>query len=184
MRKKRGMAKAGAILVIFLLLTGTTQIVCSQEARAEKGFGSVISVNPFGLLFGIANAEYEKVWKPNMSLIGQGLFSFRSSGNWKWSIFGGGVGIKRYLNPTAPEKLWFGGNVNLQYVSAEYWGGKDSSIFLGLTGLAGYKWIFGQFTVEPSVGLGISIGSLSIGGESVPLAGVGPAVGFNLGYAF
>jgi len=51
--------------------------------------------------------------------------------------------------------------------------------------LAGGKWIFGEgFTVEPSVGLGISIGSLSILGESVPLTGVGAAVGFNLGYAF
>ncbi len=184
MRGKRRMAKAGAILVIFILLTGGIQIVSAQEARAEGEFGSVISANPIGLLFGIANAQYEKVWKSNMSLIGQALFGFRTSGRWRWSIFGGGVGIKRYLHPTAPGELWFGGNASLQYVSAEYWGDKDSSIFLGLTGLAGYKWIFGQFTVEPSLGLGISIGSLSIRGKSVPFAGLGAAVGFNLGYAF
>jgi len=184
MSGKRGMAKAGAILVMFILLIGGTQMVSSQEARAEGEFGSVISVNPIGLLLGVANVEYEKVWKPNMSLVGQGLFAFRSSGHWKWSIFGGGVGIKRYLNPTAPEKLWFGGNASLQYVSAEYWGDKDSSIFFGLTGLAGYKWIFGQFTVEPSIGLLMSIGSLSIAGQSIPISGVGGALGLSLGYAF
>ncbi len=184
MREKRGMAKAGAILVIFLLLIGATQILSAQEARAEEGFGSVISVNPFGLLFGIANAEYEKVWKPNMSLVGQALFSFGSSGRWEWSTFGGGVGIKRYLNPSAPEKLWFGGNASLQYISAEYWGDRGSGVFFGLMGLAGYKWIFGQFTVEPSFGLLISIGSLSIGGRSYPGAGMGAGVGLGLGYAF
>lgn len=35
MRGKRGMAKVGVILVIFLLLIGGTQMVSSQEARAE-----------------------------------------------------------------------------------------------------------------------------------------------------
>lgn len=184
MRGKRGMAKAGAMLVIFLLLIGATQMVSSQEARAEEEFGSVISVNPIGLLLGVANAEYEWVWKSNVSLVGQALFVFRRSGDWRWTLFGGGVGGKRYLNPTSPEKLWFGGNASLQYVSAEYWGDKDSGIFFGLTGLAGYKWIFGQFTVEPALGLTIAIGSLSILGESIPLAGVGPAVGVSLGYAF
>ena len=160
-------------------------MVSSQEARAEGEFGSVISVNPIGLLLGVANAEYEKVWKPNLSLVGQALFAFSSSGGWSWTLLGGGVGVKRYLNPSAPEKLWFGGNASIQYVSAKYGGERDSSIFFGATGLVGYKWVFGEgFTVEPFVGLGISIGSLSIGGESVPLAGVGPAVGISLGYAF
>ena len=54
------MAKAGTMLVIFLLVIGATQVVSSQEARAQEEFGSVISVNPIGLLLGVANAEYEK----------------------------------------------------------------------------------------------------------------------------
>ncbi len=185
MTGRRGMAKVGTVLVMFLLLIGGTQMVFSQEARAEGEFGNVISVNPFGLLLGVANAEYEKVWKPNMSFVGQAVFAFRSSGRWDWTLLGGGVGVKRYLNPTAPEKLWFGGNASVQYVSAEYRGDSDSSLFFGLAGLVGYKWIFGErFTVEPSLGLLISIGSLSIEGESIPISGVGGALGISLGYAF
>jgi hypothetical protein len=184
MRWKRGMAKAGIILVVFLLLTGATQIASPQEARAQAEFGSVISINPFGLLLGVANAEYEKVWKPNMSFVGQAVFASRSSGDWDWMLLGGGVGVKRYLNSTAPEKLWFGGNASLQYVSADYGREEGSSVFLGLAGLVGYKWIFGQFTVEPSIGLLMSIGSLSIAGESIPITGVGGTLGISLGYAF
>jgi len=185
MTGRKGMAKVGTVLVMLLLLIGGTQVVFSREARAEGEFGNVISVNPFGLLLGVANAEYEKVWKPNMSFVGQAVFAFRSSGRWDWTLLGGGVGAKRYLNPTAPEKLWLGGNASVQYVSAEYRGDSDSSLFFGLAGLVGYKWIFGErFTVEPSLGLLISIGSLSIEGESIPISGVGGTLGISLGYAF
>lgn len=185
MTGRRGMAKVGTVLVMFLLLIGGTQMVFSQEARAEGEFGNVISVNPFGLLLGVANVEYEKVWKPNMSFVGQVVFASESSGRWDWTLLGGGVGVKRYLNTTAPEKFWFGGNASVNYVSAEYRRDSDSSFFLGLAGLVGYKWIFGErFTVEPSFGLLISIGSLSIEGESIPISGLGGALGISLGYAF
>jgi|GEM_PF-3193221 len=185
MTGKRAMAKVGTVLMMFLLLIGGTQMVFSQEARAEGEFGSVISVNPMGLFLGGSFAEYEKVWKPNMSFVGQAHLSFRDSGRWESTVLGAGVGIKRYLNLSAPERLWFGGSASLEYHSAEYRGDEESSIFFGLRGAVGYKWIFGErFTVEPALVLAILIGSLSIEGRSYPWEGINGEVGVGVGYAF
>lgn len=185
MRGKRRVAKAAAILVMFLLLIGSAQMVFSEEARAEGEFGNVISVNPMGLFLGGSFAEYERVWKSNMSFVWQAHLSFRDSGRWESTVLGAAGGINRYLNPSAPERLWFGGRWSLEYHSAERGGDEDSSIFVGLRGAAGYKWIFGErFTVEPALVLAILIGSLSIEGRSYPWEGINGEVSLSVGYTF
>ena len=194
MRAKGAMAKAGTIMAIFLLLTAATQMISGQEGRAQSEFVSIISGNPIALPFSILEAEYEKVWTPNMSLVGRVAFASQTRerywGDCRSARFGGSVGIKRYLTPTAPEKSWYEVNVGLQYVSVECSGryvGSVSSrgILFGITGVVGYKWVFGRLTVEPTLGMSIS-SSLYVQrvGETFTIKGLGSGIGVRLGYIF
>jgi len=174
--------KLKMILIGFLFL-----IISPKDGLSEGSpdFKRVVSVNPLGLVLGVGNVSYEWVIKPDFSGVGNLSFSFAKSGGWNWSAFGGGGGVKKYLKPEAPQGLWYGGEGGLLIYSAEYLGIRSSSTFISLGGLVGYKWIVKEgFTIEPQGGLYLSLGSLEILGEGMPLGAISPGIGLNIGYAF
>lgn len=170
----------------------------SEEA---VDFKRVVSVNPVGLVYGIANVGYEWVITPDFAGVGNLLYTSAKFGDWQWSAFGIGGGIKKYAKPTAPEGFWYGGQGGVLIFSAKYkyttveWEDlrytyreeteEGSSTFFALAGLGGYKWIFGEgFVIEPQGGLALIMGRLELLGENIPISTIGACFGVNIGYAF
>jgi len=169
--KKKGICLVLAMMLI-LGVVGTT-------ALAKNRPGSVVSTNVIGLAQGVINLEYEKVLNPGMSLyvsprllIGGGLTGF-----------GMIAGIKKYLNSTAPEGLWFGGHGNFAYVSA---GTIVSATGFGGGANAGYKYFLtDNFIIEGSLGLAYIYMSASVLGYTYAAGGTFGVTGsIGVGYAF
>jgi len=179
---------------IILSLGLGANVAFSQEVE-KKEITQVVSVNPLGLIYGTGNIAYEKALKPDLGVEGEVLLASQKMADWEWKAFGVAVTAKKYTEPTAPLKFWYGGGIGILPISAKYtyfdWTeGKTktetaSSIFFSLSGNAGYKWLLGEsFTVEGSLGIGYYMGSLTVAGETLPFGGLVPGIGLSLGYAF
>lgn len=156
-------------------------------ASAETSPENVVSINPVGFAFGVANVEWEKKLQPDLSIAPSLLYA----GYGDWNLYGIGVTAKKYVEATAPKGWWYGGNAGILQVSWKEteltgtwpnWSTKETT--KSITGVSigavtGYKWLYeGGFTLEPSVGL-----SYYSAGEA-DIAGVGFGLGLQVGKAF
>lgn len=165
-----------AIMMVVVVKVGSVQSVYAEGTEnTEKSYENVISANPVGLIFGVANVEWEHKIRPDLSIAPAGLFA--SYGD--WTMYGVGVTAKKYHLPTAPRGLWYGGNVNIAQVSWDGLGSDtNSTTGFGIGGWVGHKWIYQNgFTIEPSAGLQYySAGDAAI-------SGVGFGLGLQIGMA-
>jgi hypothetical protein len=171
-------------LSVFLLVGGGVAF------SAEK-VKQVISFNPVGLIFGIANVEYERNIDDASTWALRGLYWGHETGGWSWSAFGAGGRYRGYFypKPKAPAGGFWGAGVDLLSMSADYtlWDVTESAsaFFFGPTGEIGYKWLFGGgFALGISGEVGYYIGSLEILGSEIPASGFGVGASVNLGYAW
>ena len=172
MKSKRKGICLGFAMMLIVGMVGST-------ALAEERPATVVSTNALSVLGGVINVQYERVLSPGMSfyasprlLIGGGLTGL-----------GMIAGIKKYLNPTAPEGLWFGGHGDFAYVSA---GTIASGTGLGGGADVGYKYFLTEnFTIEGSLGLAYMYMSVSVLGYSWGAGGTFGVTGsIGVGYAF
>jgi len=170
------MKKKGICLVlVMMLILG----VVGSTALAANRPNSVVSTNVLSLVQGTINLEYERVLSPGMSFYASPRLLIRSG----LTGFGMIAGIKKYLNPTAPEGLWFGGHGNFAYVSA---GTIVSATGFGGGGNAGYKYFLtDNFIIEGSLGLAYIYMSASVSGYTYAAGGtLGVTGSIGVGYAF
>lgn len=157
-------------------------------ARAEERPTQILSVNPVGIIFGMVNGEYERIFKDKSSFLLRGAYSGNKIGDWKWSAMGIGGGYRKYFTSQAMLKGGFWGfGVDFSNTSAEYLRIKASSFWIVPGGEIGYRWLLGgneNFSVSVNGGLRLHIGSLKILGKSIPMQGIAPGIGVNLGYAW
>ena len=110
----------------------------------------VVSANPFGLIFGWFNAEYERrltpatTWGVSGSMLDVDDFEYRN-----------GTALLRYYPQGAALKGFFlGGRTGVYHVSNEDGTGDDSATFFGAGFEIGYTWLMG-----PRQRVGVSIGA-------------------------
>lgn len=174
-------SKIAGVVLMFVVSFGIL------PAGAETSPENVVSVNPIGFAFGVANVEWEKRLQPDLSIAPSLLYA----GYGDWSIYGIGVTAKKYAEATAPKGWWYGGNAGILQVSWTetelYYTGfipnwrevTKSTMGFSIGAVTGYKWLYeGGFTVEPSVGL-----SYYSAGEAA-INGVGVGLGLQVGKAF
>jgi hypothetical protein len=185
---------ACAFVVLIVLSCG--KAVCQEVEKTD--WNGVISVNPLGLVIGAANVNYEHVLSPGSAIVVNGDFGKISSGDWSWTTLGGGLAFKKYTKQHAPRGVYLGGGANVLHISADYetydisdiWNIErkkvsDSSVFFSVSGMVGYQWIIsGAFAIDLAGGLSYYAGKLELLGSEIPLQGLGPYLGFSLGYAF
>jgi hypothetical protein len=164
-----------SLALIIMLILG----MAGSTAVAEERPANVVSTNVLSLLEGVINVEYEKVFNPGMSLYASPRVLIGGA----LTGFGMIVGIKKYLNPTAPEGLWFGGHGNFAYVSA---GTIVSATGFGGGANAGYKYFLtDNFIIEGSLGLAYIYMSASVSGYTYAAGRTFGVTGrIGIGYAF
>lgn len=184
-QRQMRIVKVGVVVAGCILIFGLGSTLSAKEAANAQ---NVVSIDVLGFAMGVNVIEYERVMKPNLSLLGQVRFLSQDDEDWKASGFGLFFGTKRYFKETAPEKFWWGSSIGFISVSAtdKSTGDKGSgTLFSGVLNI-GYKWLLGgkKITVEPSAGLASFLGKIEAGGETYLGGGLGITLGLTIGYAF
>jgi len=183
-------------VIVVLTVLSCGEALCQEAEKTD--WSGVVSFNPLGLVIGAANVNYERVLSPGSAIVVSGAFGKIGSGDWDWTTLGGGLALKKYAMQHAPRGVYLGGSANVLYIDAEYetydisdiWDierkkESDSSVFFSLSGMVGYQWIVGgAFAIDLAGGISYYIGELELGDSEIPLQGIGPYLGFGLGYAF
>ena len=131
--------KKVSIILLALILT----LLCANLSMAAGD--QSVTVNPFGLLFGQLNGQYEKSLGNQGSFLVNGSYISLSYNEKKITGIGVGGGYRKYLGDEKFSGFFAQGTGNVYFVSIP----DDSSTIFGISGLAGFKWLFDQgFTVE------------------------------------
>jgi hypothetical protein len=157
-------------------------IINISYAQNEK---QAVTANPIGLAFGVFNAQYEFTLSNQNSVAVRANFVGYSIGDYSNSAFGFGGSYRWYvLNSKTIVGWWAQPSADILFWSSDW---KDnfqsknaSTVFFGIGGDGGYKWIWNHFALELSVGARIYMGKIS----GLNFGGFGPMLGVNLGYAW
>jgi len=150
---------------------------------SESNFNPLNSItfDPVGLAFGLANLEYQRLITPTSALAGRLLLGYG---------FGVGGSYRFYLldNVSPQEGLWVGPGLDLYGFSYSYGGETASGFFVTPRAEGGYRLLFQvsdriALVLAPSLALGFTIGSVSVGGSTFG-GGVYFGLGIGLGMAF
>ncbi|MEW6517634.1 MAG: hypothetical protein AB1439_12110 [candidate division FCPU426 bacterium] len=150
---------------------------------SESNFNPLNSVtfDPVGLAFGLGNLEYQRLISPTAALAGRILFG---------GGFGAGASYRFFVldNVSPQEGLWVGPGMDVYGFSYSNAGQTASGFFLTPRAEGGYRLLFQvsdqvAFVVSPSLALGFTIGSVSVGGSTFG-GGVFFGLGIGLGVAF
>ena len=163
--KKKGIYLVLVMMLILGILGSTT---LAQESVFNGGLSLLL---PGDGTIMYLDGGYERVLNSGLALHGEAGLGLQSGA----TILRGLLGVKKYLNPTAPEGLWVGGFGSLNYWSDTIPGWSWSGTFFGFGAQGGYKRFFGpNLSVEPFARVGFYTG------------GVGLALifGAGVGYAF
>lgn len=168
------------------------------------GSQGVVSFAPLSLIFGVIGVEYERPLNtkmsfyvaPNLTLpFGLGGLLSGSAGVSYFGV-GTGVGLRFFLTKDAPQGLFVGPELNVNYVTVSASGGGSSATASGLgygaSGMVGYSFITeGGFAISTGLGVGVSgsaVRATSSGGQTSSAASssllVLPTFRFNVGYGF
>ncbi|WP_103068248.1 DUF3575 domain-containing protein [Aquimarina sediminis] len=125
--------KKTIILIIFLF---TLQSTYSQS--------NIIKANPLGIVFGIANAGYEKTINNNQSITISGTY-FKESideGDGDVNGFGADAKYNFYFSSSteAPVGFHVGPGIGVLFLSDD----KDDATVVSFNALAGYQWVLWQ----------------------------------------
>lgn len=140
-----------------------------------------ITFDPVGLAFGLANLEYQRMISPTSALAGRILIG---------NGFGAGASYRFYVldNVSPQEGLWIGPALDLYGFSYSYAGQTASGFFVTPKAEGGYRLLFQlndqlAFVLSPSLALGFTLGSVSVGGSSFG-GGAYIGLGIGIGLAF
>jgi len=155
------------------------KVVIVEEAMPE--FKNRVSFNPLGMLFGIGSFTYEHSLSDSMALaISPSGFYFGFGDN---KVYGAalGLGMAFFLDGNAPTGLRASIQVIPGYMGASK---ADEGVFsIGATALFGYTWVWRNgFTMGLSGG--VQYLHFDLPKTDSALAGVLPAIDWNLGFAF
>ncbi len=163
------MKKLLVVLVSLLLVVLFTNVAFAAE--------QTVTVNPFGLMFGIINGQYEKPLGNQDSLLVSGSFYSFKVLDLSYTGFGIGGGYRKYFDEDF-EGFFGQGTAEIAFAKAA----DISGTAFGFTGLAGYKWVFSKgFTTEAGIGAGYT--SSNIEGYNA-WGGFGLALRLALGYTW
>jgi hypothetical protein len=174
-------------LIIILLMIASISYSQSTATKAVTG-------NPIGLAYGLFNAQYEFALNQKNSVAVRANFVGYSIGGYANSAFGFGGSYRWYVmdsktivgwwaQPSADILFWTSEWTAFQPTSLNpnaQVNKQDNTVFFGLGGDGGYKWIWDHFALDVSLGARVYIGKIS----GLRFGGVGPQLGVNLGYAW
>lgn len=159
-----------SLLAVAFLLSAAAPLSAQTQGLAPAPKSNVISANPFGLLFGLFNAEYERALSPSTTA-GVGGSTITLDGD-------------RYLNldaffrfyPSATPFEGFALGAKLGMTSA------NSSTYLGYGVDVNYSWLLGA---SDNLYVGIGFGLKRLVGNDLDTKGYIPTVRLvNVGLAF
>ncbi len=174
------------------ILTASIAATVFSSAFAEEGKTNSITINPLGMIFGVYNVEYQRhiseknalgasfsFWKPRLlelSNIGGDIsYNFYSKGGFEglWIRPSVGFGVTKWEYDTV---VWDDGFSSSKLETI------DESIFTFSAGATiGYKWTWPKgFTMGLAGGLQYTAGDF----VGIEFGGVGPALRYDLGFAF
>jgi hypothetical protein len=167
--------------MFFLLMIFTLIINISYAQKETKA----VTANPIGLAFGVFNAQYEFALNQQNSVAIRANFIGYSIGSYSNSAFGFGGSYRWYVADSKTIRGWFAQpSADILFWSADWkdlgQNKNESTVFFGVGGDGGYKWIWDHFALEVSAGARLYLGKIS----GLSFGGFAPALGVNLGYAW
>ncbi|MEM9337279.1 MAG: DUF3575 domain-containing protein [Bacteroidota bacterium] len=174
-----------------ILFVALVVITLSAMSQTKSG---AIKVNPIGLLFGFANASYEKALGANSSAQLGARLIFADFGSTELSGFGFRPEYRRYPNG-ALNRFYWGPVINFDSFTAKdsFLDSEANVTSLGGGLKIGMNWLLGQKeNVVIDLGLGAQYLNTSVdvklgsenGFDLGSFDGVSPILNFSIGYAF
>lgn len=161
-----------ALVVIFFL---TLLFSVSSLAFAEQ----TVTTNPIGMLVGVINAQYEMPLQNSSSLLVNGSLLSWGISNESVTGLSAGIGYRKYMDKES-EGFFVQGMGEADFITVESGSEKVSGTAAGISGLGGFKWVYGNgFTLE--LGAGASYIFSAVGDYS---GGFAPSLALNLGYTW
>ena len=157
------------LTLVFILLLANVSMAADDQT---------VTVNPFGLLFGVFNGVYEKsLGNQNSFLVSGSFLSWELLGD-KITGMGAGCGYRAYFGEEDFHGFFGQGTVGVSYVTAP----EVSSTAFDVGALVGFKWLYDHgFTVEAGAGAAMVFGELE-GYDN--FGGFAPALHLSLGYTW
>ncbi len=176
-----------------ILAASVAVAVMASAAMAEEGKTNSITTNPLGMIFGVYNIEYQRhlaekhavgasfsFWKPrilDLSNIGADIsYNFYSKGGFEglWIRPAIDLGVTKWTYTDVGTI-----DANLNYVPGKEV--EESAFTFGAGATIGYKWTWAKgFTMGVAGGLKYTAGDFA----GIEFGGVGPALRYDLGFAF
>lgn len=173
------------IIVIACILVIGLKIYCFSAEKRDLDYVDAFTVNPFGLLFGIFNIQYQYKIKDKESLTVGGFYWESSTGDWKWSGLAAGFTYRFNLSKKGLTGFSVGPTAGALYVSADYKTTSGTTIFFSPGGELGYQWIWDGFTLDLNTGIKYNIGNLAIGDKDFLYKGLNwSGLAVNIGWAW
>lgn len=151
--------RAGLVIAVVLAL-----LLAAAPGVMAK---SAVTINPLGFLLGVFSAEYE-------TEIGQGALTLSvpvtywavDSGSFEFTASAVGAGVRYYIDGVPLEGFYAGGYASFATLRGNDGGTDFSGRALGVTGVAGYKFLLNdRFVIDVSAGIGFPIAvSVTAGG--------------------
>lgn len=170
-----------------------------EEASGEQVPQNVLSFAPVSLLLSSVFLEYERALSPNLAVHFAPTFQWPTTTDrgitLRMLVLGAGVGASYFLFGGAPEGLWVGPQLSLDY----FWGDAEIAgstaripvnvLQFGGQAMLGYTWMFGaskNFVLSAGGGVAARLANLTVAGGAgrESTTRVLPAVRINVGYAF
>ncbi len=178
--------------VVVLLLLGLTPLF-AQDAPKKN----LISVNPIGPIFGIISGYYETALSDELSLVvAPTYFNIRlsilgaafSDINFEWWYLSAASGLNYYLTDETLKGLYAGGRLGVGYMYIGEAGDSATGLFVTPQVTAGYRVIFGNFSLAPQIGVSYPLAFFEYAGitsmQSVSVNQLSYSWGFGLAIAF
>ncbi len=125
-----------------------------------------VSVNPLGLLFGIANARVEYLAEGKLSYFGGGAFASVQSLGLSASAIGAELGVRRYFSENHKGAFLEGGAGLLNLSLKDDFGNTASGTIIYPFGLVGYR-LGSSFFLDAGIGANYYIGRVDVNGSTI-----------------
>nr|MBO2477445.1 hypothetical protein [Bacillota bacterium] len=167
--------RAGIVAVVLAFLLAAAPAVMAR---------STVTISPLGFMLGVLSGEFE-------TEIGQDALTFGvpvmywsvESASFELTAFGTGAGVRYYIDRVPLEGFYVGGYVAYAGLRGNDGGTEFSGSALGITGVAGYKFVLNdRFVIDVGAGVGFPIAvNVSVGGVTESEIGGPFGTSFSVG---
>lgn len=171
--------KLAATLLLLAVLSIAAPPLSGQEGtRPPVPHGDVVSANPFLLLFGWFNAEWEHRFRPTATFGLSGSAIDLDSGDEQYANLA--AFLRYYPQEAAPSGFFFGGRLGVHRAESD---AGNTASFAGLGLELGYTWLLGS---DRNFAVSIGAGANRLfGGDLDDFSATVPTVRLvNIGWAF